>query len=357
MLPFCELHSVHTAMRIKPLRIRGRTVGPGKPVFVIAEVGVNHNGSLVTAKKLIDAAKTAGADAVKFQMCDPDEMVTKTAPKAEYQKKNKAQESQYDMLRRYFFDVEEHKLLKTYAKKKGIIFFSTAFSLKDARKLAKLDMPVWKVGSSDTNNYPQLRIMAATGKPIILSTGMSDLAEVAATVKMLRKAKSGPLVVLHCTTAYPTEDVDVNLRAMLTLEKKLQLPVGYSDHTPGIDVAIAAVALGACVIEKHITLSNTLPGPDHFASLEPKAFAALVCAIRRVEKIMGTGIKTPTPSERVIAKIARKSIVAARPIPKGKKITTDDLAYKRPGTGIPPSQTDAVLGTRASRDYASDEQL
>jgi N,N'-diacetyllegionaminate synthase len=337
--------------------IAGRRVGEGAPVFVIAEVGVNHNGSLAMAKKLIDVAVAAGADAVKFQMCDPDEMVTKSAPKAAYQKKNKASESQYDMLMRYFFDVREHKILKAYAKKKGIIFFSTPFSLKDAHKLAKLGMPVWKVGSSDTNNYPQLRIMAKTRKPIILSTGMSDLAEVKGSVEMLTRAQSGPLVVLHCTTSYPTEDKDVNLRAMLTMQKVLGVPVGYSDHTLGTEVATAAVALGACVIEKHITLSNKLPGPDHFASLEPKAFAQLVSAIRRVERIMGSGKKVLTRGEVVIAKVARKSIVAARPIPKGKIITADDLTYKRPGTGLPPSGTDKLIGTRARKTYRPDEQL
>ena len=327
------------------------------PVFIIAEVGVNHNGSILTAKKLIDVAVAAGADAVKFQMCDPDEMVTKDAPKAEYQKKNKATESQYNMLKQYFFDVREHKILKAYAKKKGIIFFSTAFSLKDAHKLAKLDIPVWKVGSSDTNNYPQLRIMAKTKKPVILSTGMSNLKEVQASVAMLHKAQSGPIIVLHCTTAYPTEDVDVNLRAMLTMRKVLRVPVGYSDHTPGTDVAVAAVALGACVIEKHITLSKKLPGPDHFASLEPHELKKLVQAVRRVERIMGTGIKKPTTGEKVIAKVARKSIVAAHPIPKGKKIFLADLEFKRPGTGLPPSYADRLIGTRARKDFKKDEKL
>jgi N,N'-diacetyllegionaminate synthase len=342
-------------MRGYTFSIQNRHVGENKPVFIIAEIGVNHDGSVTKAKKLIDIAVAAGADAVKFQMCDPDEMVTKSAPKAEYQKKNRATESQYDMLMRYFFDVQEHKVLQAYAKKKGIIFFSTAFSLKDAKKLAKLNMPVWKVGSSDTNNYPQLSIMARTKKPIILSTGMSDLNEVKATIAMLKKAKSGPVVVLHCTTAYPTSDSDVNLHAMITMRNALKLPVGYSDHTPGIDVAIAAVALGACVIEKHITVSKKLPGPDHFASLEPKEFAALVAAIRRVERIMGNGIKKPTPDERVIAKIARKSIVAARPIKKGAIITLEDLNFKRPGTGRPPSDTDRLVGTRAKKNYESDE--
>ena len=338
-------------------RIGKRSIGSGEPVFIIAEIGVNHNGSVAMAKKLIDVAVASGADAVKFQMCDPDEMVTKTAPKAEYQKKDKATESQYNMLKRYFFDVREHKVLKTYAQKKGVVFFSTPFSLKDAHKLTKLGMPVWKVGSSDTNNYPQLRIMAKTRKPIILSTGMSDLKEVKETVNLLHKEHSGPVVVLHCTTAYPTQDKDVNLRAMLTIHDSLHVPVGYSDHTPGTDVAVAAVALGACVIEKHITLSKKLPGPDHFTSLEPHELKRLVQAVRRVERIMGTGIKKPTTSEKVIAKVARKSIVAAHPIPKGKKIFLADLEFKRPGTGLPPSYADRLIGTRARKDFKKDEKL
>src|SRR3989344_4206344 len=273
------------------LKIHGRSVGEGQPVFIIAEVGVNHDGSITKAKKLIDVAVAAGADAVKFQMCNPDEMVTKTAPKAEYQKKNKTTESQYDMLWRYFFGVREHKLLMAYARKKGIIFFSTPFSLKDARELVKLHMPIFKVGSSDTNNHPQSRIIAKSHVPIILSTGMANLAEVKESVAVLRKAGAHHIIVLHCTTAYPTSDKDVNLRAMVTMHNSLHLPVGYSDHTPGTDVAVAAVALGACIIEKHITLSKKLLGPDHFASLEPQELVKLVQAIRRTERILGTGIK------------------------------------------------------------------
>lgn len=339
------------------MTVRGRKVGAGRPVFIIAEVGVNHNGSVARAKKLIDAAKVAGADAVKFQMCDPDEMVTKNAPKAEYQKKNRAAESQYDMLKRYFFGVREHKELMVYAKKKGIIFFSTPFSPKDARELVKLRMPLFKVGSSDTNNHPQLRVIAGAHVPVILSTGMSTLAEVKESVAVLRKAGAKEVVMLHCTTAYPTADADVNLRAMVTMRDALHLPVGYSDHTPGTDVAVAAVALGACVIEKHVTLSKKLPGPDHFASLEPRELQALVRAIRRTERILGTGVKGPTGGEKIIAKVARKSIVAARDIPKGKEIDAGDLAFKRPGTGLPPSYAGRLVGTKARKHFKKDEQL
>jgi len=341
----------------KGFRISGRLVGEDQPVFVIAEVGVNHNGSIAMAKKLIDVAEVAGADAVKFQMCDPAEMVAKDAPSAAYQEKTAHGESHYDMLKRLHFGVREHKILKAYAKKKGIIFFSTPFSIKDVRELIKLKMPAMKVGSSDTNNLPQLRVIASAKVPIIFSTGMSTLAEVKASIAAIKKAGGKDIVVLHCTTAYPTADKDVNLRAMVTMREVLELPVGYSDHTPGTDVAIAAVALGACVIEKHITLSKKLPGPDHAASLEPKELATLTQAIRRTERVLGTGVKGPTGGEKIIAKVARKSIVAARDIAKGKKISPDDLGFKRPGTGIPPNRANEIIGTITQRAILRDTPL
>lgn len=339
------------------IKIDGRRIGSGQPVFIIAEIGVNHDGSIAKAKKLIDVAVAAGADAVKFQMCDPDEMITKKAPKAEYQKRNKATESQYDMLKRYYFGVREHRALMDYAKKKRIIFFSTPFSLKDARELVKLHMPVLKVGSSDANNHPQLRVLASAHVPIILSTGMCTLAEVQESIAVLRKAGMKDIVVLHCTTAYPTVDEDVNLKAMVTIRDIFHTPVGYSDHTPGTDVAIAAVALGACVIEKHITLDKKTLGPDHFASLEPKELRALVQSIRRTERILGTGNKGPSVGEKIIAKVARKSIVAARNIEKGKKIDANDIAFKRPGTGLPPVFADKLVGKSAKHSFERDQEF
>ena len=341
----------------KGFKISGRPVGEDHPVFIVAEVGVNHNGSIAMAKKLIDVAKAAGADAVKFQMCDPAEMVVRSTPKAAYQEKTAGHESHYDMLERLYFDVKEHKVLKAYAKKKDVIFFSTPFSLKDARELIKLKMPAMKVGSSDTNNLPQLRVIASAHVPIIFSTGMSTLAEVKVSLAAIKKAGGRDIVVLHCTTAYPTADKDVNLRAMVTMRDTFRLPVGYSDHTPGTDVAVAAVALGARVIEKHITLNKKFHGPDHFASLEPKEFAALVRAIRRTERILGTGIKGPTGGEKIIAKVARKSIVASRNIPSWKKIELEDLAYKRPGTGLPPSYAEKLVGKVARKDIQKDEKI
>ena len=337
--------------------IAGRKVGAGHPVFIIAEVGVNHNGSIEMAKELIDAAKAAGADAVKFQMCDPDQMVVENAPKAAYQEKTAHGESHYDMLKRLYFGVAAHTELKAYAKKKGIIFFSTPFSIPDARALISLKMPAMKVGSSDTNNFPQLRVMSRAKVPMLLSTGMSTLAEVAASVKVIQKEGNSDILVFHCTTAYPTGDKEVNLKAMLTMRDAFHLPVGYSDHTPGTDVSIAAVALGASAIEKHITLDKTLPGPDHFASLEPQEFKSLVESVRRVERILGTGEKVPTAGEKVIARVARKSIVAARDIPKGKKIEEDDLAFKRPGTGLSPSHSVDLVGKVARQNVKKDARL
>lgn len=332
----------------RTVKIGNKVVGEGHPVFVIAEVGVNHNGKMAIAKKLIDVAVKAGADAVKFQMCDPDEMVTKSAPKAAYQKKTQQKsevgESQYDMLKRYYFDTSKHKQLMAYAKKKKIILFSTPFSLKDARELAKLKMPAMKVGSSDTNNHPQLKIMARAKVPMLLSTGMANLKEVHDAVKVIRAAGNNQIVVLHCTTAYPTVDKDVNLRAMVTMGRALGTPFGYSDHTPGIVVDLAATALGACMIEKHVTLDKTLHGPDHFASLEPDEFAEMIRAIRRTEAILGNGKKEPTQGEKIIAKIARKSIVAARDLIKGERIKENDLEYKRPGTGMAPALYKKVVG-------------
>ena len=345
-------------MRKVSFSVGSKKVGDGQPVFIIAEVGVNHNGSLEMAKQLIDVAVSAGVDAVKFQMCDPDEMVVKDAPKAEYQEKTTEDaESHYDMLKRLYFGPREHIELKEYAEKKGIIFFSTAFSIKDARELVKLKMPVHKVGSSDTNNVPQLRVLAASKKPILLSTGMSDLAEVKVSVAALRKAGCNKIAIFHCTTQYPAEFKNINLRAMQTMHRVLGVPVGYSDHTPGIEVSLAAVALGACIIERHITLDKQLPGPDHFASLEPHELEALVRGIRNVESALGSDKKTITADERVIAKVARKSIVAAREIPVGKKITLEDLAYKRPGTGLPPSIVDRLIGKVACKSILKDQQL
>lgn len=336
------------------VRIGSRRIGEGQPVFVIAEVGVNHNGSVAMAKKLIDVSKVAGADAVKFQTFDPDELVTTRAPKAAYQEKTAQGESHYGMLKRLQLSMEDHKALKAHAKKRGILFISTPFSIPDALSLMRLKVPAFKVSSTDTSNHPHLEVIAKAQVPVILSTGMSSLAEVQESVEVIKRAGNDKIIVLHCTTAYPTEDSDVNLRAMITMREKLGTLIGYSDHTPGIEVSATAAALGAHVIEKHITLDRTLPGPDHFASLEPQEFAQMVTAIRRAERIMGHGVKEPTSGERTISKVARKSVVATRAIKKGERIFRKDITFKRPGTGFPPNEWKRVVGKRAARNIEYD---
>ena len=373
-------------MSTKSITIGTKTIGKGNPVFIIAEAGVNHNGNLSLAKKLIDAAVEAGADAVKFQTFDPDTLVTKEAAKAEYQIRNESkgknppqatpfsshhpasptrhpssgrrggemEESQYAMLKRLMLKREYHAELKKYAEQKGIIFLSTPFSLSDAEFLKELGVPALKIGSSDTNNIPYLRAIAKWKLPLILSTGMSDLALITESVDAIRAAGNTELIVLHCTTNYPAPIGEVNLRAMQTLQKELDVPVGFSDHTEGNVAAIASVALGASVIEKHLTLDKTMPGPDHKASLNPKEFGELVRAIRDVEKALGTGKKELFRSEKEIAKVARKSLVTVTAIKKGETFSQKNLTTKRPGTGLPPKDFDRVIGSRATRDISAD---
>jgi sialic acid synthase SpsE len=346
---------------------------------------VNHNGSLRLAKKLVDAAARAGADAVKFQTFDSDELVTKEAAKAEYQEKNENQnpfitrdtppaedgsapltrgdkkkrggESQYEMLKRLELPREWHAPLKKYAEKKDVIFLSTPFSLSDARFLKKLGVPALKISSSDTDNIPYLRAIAKWKLPLILSTGMSDVAEVKESVSAIRKAGNKQLIVLHCTTNYPTAADETNLRAIETLRKEFSLTVGFSDHTEGTLAAVAAVSLGASVIEKHLTLDKKMRGPDHKASLDPKEFQTMVESIRYIERALGTGKKVSFQSEKEIAKVARKSLVTAEAVKKGKKFTEQNLTTKRPGTGLPPRAYDNVLGARAARDIPADTLL
>ncbi len=340
------------------ITIGGRKVGAGAPVFIIAEAGVNHNGKLSLAKKLIDAAARSGADAVKFQTFDPDELTTKAAGKARYQRASeKRKETQHAMLRRLALKRKDFATLKSYAKKKGIVFLSTPFSLGDAMFLKKLGVPAIKVSSGDANNLPYLSRIAKWKLPLLLSTGMSDMASVKESVTALRKAGNRKLIVLHCTTNYPAAAAEANLRAIETLRKELSVPVGFSDHTEGTVAATAAVALGACVIEKHLTLDRRLPGPDHKASLTPGEFKALVRSIRYIEGALGTGKKTIFPSERENAKIARKSVVTLRAVKKGELFTEKSLGLKRPGTGLPPREYARVIGARATRDMLRDKLL
>lgn len=342
-------------MRGKIIQVAGRVIGSGHPIFIIADAGVNHNGNVKIAKKLIDAAVFAGVDAVKFQTFSPDILVTKDASQAEYQTKNIGKaESQYDMLDRLKLRREDHKELQTYAKQKGLMFLSTPFSDSDTDFLDELGVPLFKVGSSDTNNIPSLRHIAKKGKPMIVSTGMSTLDEILDAISTIKEAGNSDIVMLHCTTQYPTPMNDVNLRAMLTMQEKCDVLIGYSDHTVGIEVPIAAAALGAVVIEKHHTLTRDMEGPDHKASLEPDELKAMVKGIRNIEKALGIAEKKPSTATMKVAEVAQKSLVAKTNISRGKIITRDDLTIKRPGTGIKPKEIDNIIGKRARVDILAD---
>lgn len=326
-------------------------------VLVIAEAGVNHNGSVALAKKLIDAAKECGADIVKFQTAKADALVSKCAPMAEYQKENTGRtESQKDMLQRLLLDYRDFEELADYCKRREIEFLSTPFDLESIDFLEPL-VRFWKVPSGEITNLPYLMKIASTGKSVTLSTGMSTLSEVGAAVAILRRSGAKDLTLLHCTTQYPTPYSEVNLNAMLTLQREFGVKVGYSDHTKGIEIPIAAVSMGAVVIEKHFTLDRSMEGPDHKASLQPDEFAAMVAAIRNVETAMGGFEKKPSPSETANIAVARKSIVAARAIRKGEVFTERNLTTKRPGNGISPMKWFDILGTRAARDFGEDELI
>ncbi len=329
--------------------------------FIIAEAGVNHNGSLDLAKKMIDAAVEAGADAVKFQTFKAEKVVSRYAPKAEYQKQTTDKtESQLDMVRKLELDKVAHEKLLAYCHSRNIQFLSTPFDLESIDLLSKLGLEIFKIPSGEITNLPYLRKIGALKKEIILSTGMSDLGEIEKALDVLTGAgtKFKNITVLHCNTEYPTSMQDVNLKAMQTIKTAFPgIRVGYSDHTEGIEVPVAAVALGAAIIEKHFTLDKNMPGPDHKASLEPDELTAMVKAIRNIEKSLGTGIKKSSSSELKNKPIVLKSIVAARTISKGESFTEENLTAKRPGTGISPMRWDEVIGQRASKDYQQDELI
>ena len=329
--------------------------------YIIAEAGVNHNGSLEFAKKMIDSAVTAGADAVKFQTFKAEKVVSRYAPKAEYQKKTTtADESQLEMIKKLELDEVAHKELLACCRTRNIQFLSTPFDLESIDLLNKLGLEIFKIPSGEITNLPYLRKIGALKKEIIMSTGMSDLGEIENALDVLAGAgmKLKNITILHCNTEYPTSMQDVNLKAMQTIKAAFPgIRVGYSDHTEGIEVPIAAVAMGATIIEKHFTLDKNMEGPDHKASLEPDELTAMVKAIRNIEKVLGTGIKKPSPSELKNKPIARKSIVAARNIRKGESFTEENLTVKRPGTGISPMRWDEVIGQRASKDYQQDELI
>lgn len=329
-------------------------------VFIIAEAGVNHNGSLDLAYKLIDGAVLAGADAVKFQTFKSTSVISRFAPKAEYQKKSTgADESQLAMVQKLEFPPEYFKKLAKYCRAKGIMFLSTPFDLESIDVLKQMNLKIFKIPSGEITNLPYLRKIGSLKVKVILSTGMSTLKEVQAAVAILLKAGTLKchITLLHCTTEYPTPYTDVNLSAMRTLENALGIPVGYSDHTLGIEVAVAAVALGARVIEKHFTLDKQMPGPDHKASLSVDELKSMVIAIRHFEQAVGNGIKKPSSSEIKNIAIARKSIVALQPIAKGEILSTKNLTTKRPGNGISPMHWDRIMGQKAKFDFQADEMI
>ncbi len=327
-------------------------------VLIIAEAGVNHNGSLELALNLVDAAKESGADAVKFQTFRADCLATRTAHKAAYQERTtENSESQFEMLKRLELDASAHRHLMDHCRKIGIQFLSSPFDMQSTDLLAAMDLPVYKVPSGEITNFPFLEHVASKGRPIILSTGMSTLGEVEEAVSALRAAGASQLTLLHCVTEYPAPYAEVNLRAMLTLKSAFGLPVGYSDHTPGIEISIAAVALGAEVIEKHFTLDRTLPGPDHAASLEPSELKQMVDAIRHVEVALGTGVKAPAPCEIPNMSVARKSVVASQALSAGHQLTVSDMDIKRPGNGLAPRLLSALVGRTLRKEIEKDEVI
>ncbi len=330
-----------------------------KSVIIIAEAGVNHNGSFEMAKQLVDIAKEAGADYVKFQTAVPELVISSRAPKAEYQKAATGEEeNQLEMCKKIHLSLKDYKPLKDYCDSRGIKFLSTPFDLVSVDLLDTLDMDYFKIPSGEITNKPYLKAVASKKKPVIMSTGMCEMDEIETAVNVLTQngLNKEDIILLHCNTEYPTPFEDVNLLAMLDIRNKTGIETGYSDHTRGIEVPIAAVALGARVIEKHFTLDRNLPGPDHKASLEPQELKAMVSAIRNIEKALsGSGIKEPGASEIKNKDIARKSIVAATTIRRGEVLTAQNLGVKRPGNGISPMRWDEVLGQRAIRDFEQDE--
>lgn len=318
------------------------------PCFFIAEAGVNHNGDMKIALQLIDAAVEAGADAVKFQSFRPSLVVSSNAPKAEYQiAQTDESESQLEMLEKLALSESDHEMLVAYCSRKGIQFLSTPFDVQSLNLLERFDLPAYKIPSGEITNEPFLSSVARTGKPIILSTGMSTLREVQQAVEILRNEGCSQLVVLHCVSNYPAQPEDINLSAMDTMRRELDIPVGFSDHTLGIEIALAAVARGSAVIEKHFTLDRSMSGPDHAASLQPDELQEMVAKARIIESALGTGEKLPVSSEKEVAAMARRSLFSTETIRKGETIETRHISAKRPGDGIPPNRISEVVGRPA----------
>ncbi|MBI4833596.1 MAG: N-acetylneuraminate synthase [Planctomycetes bacterium] len=345
---------------MKKVKIGKRWIGEGEPCFIIAEAGSNHNRNFKQALKLIDVAAAAGADAVKFQTYSAEKIYSRKTPMASYLKKNKlvkGKETLWDLIKKIEIPRKWHKDLMLYCRKKGILFMSTPFDLEAVDELEKVGVSAHKIASFEITHLPLLKHTAETGKPIILSTGMADLADIETALDVIYKAGNHKVVLLHCAISYPPKYEDLNLRAMQTMNQAFQLPVGFSDHTLGMTSDIAAVALGACVIEKHFTLDRSLPGPDHPFALEPGELKSMVQAIRDTEKSLGSPIKMHTRAEEELYKIGRRSLVAACNIPKGTKITMGMIDVKRPGYGIPTKMMDIVVGRVAKKNIEQDDIL
>jgi N,N'-diacetyllegionaminate synthase len=339
-------------------QIHNRPVGPGHPCYIIAEAGVNHNGDIELARRLIDAAVQSGADAVKFQTFRAENLVSVSTPKADYQKANTGSEGgMLDMVRRLELSYDAFRDLAAYCEQRGILFLSTPFDEASADFLTELDMPCYKVGSGELTNWPFLDHIARKQRPIIVSTGMSYPEEIAEALQVIRAAGNNQIALLHCVSNYPTDPADVNLRAMQTMQAEFGLPTGFSDHTLGIEIALAAVSMGACMIEKHFTLDKSLPGPDHVASLDPAELSAMVRAIRTIESAFGDGIKRPAASEANSRALGRRSLVAACLIPAGTALTREMVAIKRPASGLPPRMLNDLIGAVAARDIQPDEPI
>lgn len=338
---------------MRKIKIGDRFIGNGEPIYIIGEAGVNHNGNLDLAFELVDIAKDAGCDAVKFQTFIAEDVVSKYAPKAPYQKALNG--SQLDMAKRLELKFEDFKKLKIYSDKKGITFLSTPFDPRSVDFLDELGVPLFKVGSGELTNLPFLKYIAEKRRPVILSTGMSTLGEIEEALETIQSAKNENVALLHCTSNYPSSLKSCNLLAIKTLKEVFDTPVGYSDHTLSLSVPSASVALGACIIEKHFTKDRNLPGPDHRASVDPYQLKQMVCMVRETEEALGCALKRPQDEELEVAKVTRRSIVAAVCIKKGTEIKREMVTLKRPGYGMPPKFLKFVLGRTAKRDIAKDE--
>lgn len=344
-------------MVTRAFEIAGRRIGGGARCFVIAEAGVNHNGKRELAFALVDAAAKAGADAVKFQTFDPSALASASAPKAEYQKARSEGASQREMLEALTLPREVYVELKRHAEAQGLVFMSSPFDEGSARFLAGLDVPAFKIASGELTNHPFLRLIAGWRKPMLVSTGMATLDEVRGALEAIREAGDPPVALFHCVSSYPATAADANLRAMGTLRETFGVASGWSDHMLGIHLSTAAVALGAEILEKHLTLDRSLPGPDHAASTEPAEFGAMIAQLRDIEASLGSGVKQPVPAELGVAAVARKSLHFAADLPRGTVLTEAHLVALRPGTGVPPSAQRAMLGRRLAKDVRAGAML